>query len=302
VDRLDLLLLGGGGLLYDLEAERYLHVLRIAQAHRVPTATFAIGAGPLEDHATRCAVADVLNGMDTITVRDTATRRLLEQVGVERPIGVTADPALLLDPPPAPGAPRPKRQRHVVGMSVREPGAAAEGLELCTYHRLLAHAADFVAARYDADLLFFPMERNDVGHAHRVICEMGLPDRAMVVPGARDPRQLLAQVAELDLAIGMRLHFVLFAALARVPVLGLPYAAKVSAFLERLGLPAPGPVQSDHAGVLLAAIDSIWDERARQRRLLGRRVPELQREARLTAPLVAELLTTEVSGAATRPP
>src|SRR4051794_16828676 len=43
VERLDVLLLGGGGLLYDRESESYLHLVRLAQQLGIPTATFAIG-------------------------------------------------------------------------------------------------------------------------------------------------------------------------------------------------------------------------------------------------------------------
>ncbi len=47
VERLDLLLLGGGGILYDSEAQTYLREVEIAQQLGVPTCTFAIGIGPL---------------------------------------------------------------------------------------------------------------------------------------------------------------------------------------------------------------------------------------------------------------
>ena len=303
--RLDLLLLGGGGILYDRESESYLHVPRLAQALGVPTATYAIGVGPLERHVERRAVANVLNGMAAITVRDLGTRRLLEQIGVTNEIAVTADPALLLQPA---AAPPPEidwhelgRERHLVGMSVREPGGRTHGLQEGVYHRLLANAADFVAERYDANLVFVPMERQDIGHAHRVIAEMGTPDRAWVMKGTYGPREVLAMMGALDLAIGMRLHFVIFAALAGVPVLALPYAAKVTGFLERLGAPAPKMVQREHAGVLLAAIDRMWDLRDEHRRLVDARMPAMQEESRLTVPLIAGLLAGEVSGAAARP-
>ncbi len=48
IERLDLLVLGGGGILYDRESEPYLHVARLAQDAGVRTATYAIGVGPLE--------------------------------------------------------------------------------------------------------------------------------------------------------------------------------------------------------------------------------------------------------------
>jgi polysaccharide pyruvyl transferase CsaB len=307
IGRLDLLLLGGGGILYDRESECYLHVPRIAQGLGVPTATYAIGVGPLERPVERRAVGEVLNGMVAITVRDHGTRRLLEQIGVTKEIAVTADPALLLGPAPAP-APAAEierhgidRERHLVGISVREPGGRTHGLEAGHYHGLLANAADFVAERFDANLVFVPMERQDIGHAHRVIGEMGRPDRAWVLKGTYGPREMLGMMSELDLAIGMRLHFVIFAALAGVPVLALPYAAKVTGFLEHIGLPTPQMIQREHAGALLAAIDRMWDLRDEHRRTVGARMAKVQQESRMTAPLIAGLLAREVSGAAARP-
>jgi polysaccharide pyruvyl transferase CsaB len=302
---LDLLLLGGGGLLYDREAESYLHLPRLAQAVGVPTATYAIGAGPLERGAERRSVADVLNGMVCITVRDVAAQRLLEEVGVQREIVVTADPAVLLAPDPGPCRALELEpvdtSRRLVGMSVREPGGAAAGLEDGTYHRILADAADFVASRFEADLLFIPMERQDVKHASRVIAEMGLPDHATVLRRSYGPREMLRLMAELDLAVGMRLHFLIFAALNGVPIVALPYASKVTSFLERLGQPTPPLIHREHAGALLASIDRMWDLREEQRALLQQRMPELKREAARTPALIAGFLQQGVAHPAAQP-
>jgi polysaccharide pyruvyl transferase CsaB len=302
LERLDLLLLGGGGLLYDREAEHYLHLPRIAQALGVRTATYAIGAGPLELTDDRRAVADVLNGMPLITVRDARACRLLEEIGVERQVIVTGDPALLLEPAAAPPALLERegihKERHLVGMSVREPGGAAAGLDQGVYHSLLAHAADFVADRFDADLLFIPMERQDVSHAHRVIAEMGMPDRASVLKASLAPRQVLGIMDELDLAIGMRLHFVIFAALAGVPVLALPYASKVVSFLEQIGLPTPKPSEREHTGALLAAIDRMWDLRHSRARQLPPRIAAMQHQARQTPLLISEMVRSRAHASA----
>jgi polysaccharide pyruvyl transferase CsaB len=295
LEKLDLLLLGGGGLLYDREAGSYLNVARLAQSLGTPTATYAIGAGPLERESERREVAQVLNAMHRITVRDVRTKALLEQIGVEQDVRVTADPAVLLAPEPF-SPERLHREgigtgRSIVGMSLREPGGAAEDLEAGVYHGLLASAADFIVSRFDADVVFVPMERTDIREAHRVVAEMGLAERAFVLKKEYTPGELLGLMRLLDMAVGMRLHFILFAALTGVAVQALPYASKVDALLEQLGLSAPGPIQREHTGVLLAAIDRLWDTRADQVANLAQRVPEMKRRARETAPLVLELVS-----------
>src|SRR5258706_9949584 len=60
VERLDLLILGGGGILYDADARTYLREVALAKEKRVPVMAYAIGAGPLDDPSVRKEVADCL--------------------------------------------------------------------------------------------------------------------------------------------------------------------------------------------------------------------------------------------------
>jgi polysaccharide pyruvyl transferase WcaK-like protein len=53
----------------------------------------------------------------------------------------------------------------------------------------------------------------------------------------------------------------MFAALAGVPVFALPYAPKVTDFLDGVGMPPNARVTSESVGALLAAIDRTWDLR-----------------------------------------
>jgi polysaccharide pyruvyl transferase CsaB len=276
---LDVLVLGGGGILYDGEARRYLRLVRAAQERGVPTFAYAIGAGPLGEPEDREAVRTVLAEMDDVVVRDEESRLVLEEVGVERDITVTADPALLLEPEPF--TDRMMRNEGVpahgrlVGMSVREPGRAAEKLDEGDYHALLADVADFLVRRLDAHVVFLPMERHDVRHAHAVLSHMSAPDRGRILHGAYSPGQLLGFMRHLDLAVGMRLHFVIFAALSGLPVLPLPYSGKVFDFARRIGAPALVGVAREQAGLLLAEVDRLWDEYPQRRADLRSRVREL---------------------------
>jgi polysaccharide pyruvyl transferase WcaK-like protein len=291
--RLDLFLLGGGGLLYDKEALTYLREAQVAHEIGVRTATCAIGAGPLETSDARQAVASVLNQMHAVTVREMPAKRLLEEIGVTREVVVTADPALLLTPLPF-TTEMLKREgirkvRPLVGISVREVGPAAPNLGDVAYHQLLANAADFVVDRLDSDLLFVSMERGDIRESHAVIAQMAQAERAFVLKGEYGPREILGLMEHLDIVVGMRLHFLIFAAIARVPFIPLPYADKVAGFLADLDLPAR-TLREQHAGPLLASIDRCWDERRQIGPKLDERMPGLQGRARETMRVVGELL------------
>ena len=263
---LDVFILGGGGILYDGEAEGYLREVFIAGELGIPVMLYALSAGPLTTPQSRRAVRDALNSVPdaVITVRDRFGYRLLEDVGVTAPIHHTADPAFLLEPQQPPidalQAEGVEPGRHLVGFSVREPGPAAPHINPDDYYALLANAADFVVERYDADVVFVPMERSDVQHSHAVVAHMKYAERAEISRRRYSPREILYLVGQFDFAIGMRLHFLIFAALQRTPFIALPYASKVTGLLEDLGLEMP-PLGAVGVGQLVARIDRSWDTR-----------------------------------------
>ena len=298
VERLDLLLLGGGGILYDAEARIYLREVLVAQEHRVPVMLFAIGAGPLKHASAQQAVREALQGAAAITVRERSAQQALEECGVEQEVVVTADPALLLKPEALPRSVLKVEgldgRRCLIGMSVREPGVAAPDLDPVVYHSLLANAADYMVDRFDADIMFVPMEHSmqDLQHSHAVIARMMRPQRARVLNGEYTSGQILALMGRFHFAVGMRLHFLIFAALRGVPFVALPYAGKVAGFLEDLNLPAP-PLNLVNPGRLCAHLDQSFDDRRTLKALLAKSVPVLQERSRQTIKVAQRLLEGE---------
>jgi polysaccharide pyruvyl transferase CsaB len=298
VERLDLLIVGGGGILYDAEARIYLREAQIAKEKGVPVMLYAIGAGPLKHASVQAAVHEVLDQVDVVTVRERGAQQVLEEAGVHREIIVTADPALLLKADPLPrGAFRSEGlegRRRLIGMSVREPGVAAPDIDPKEYHALLANAADFMVDRYDADVVFVPMERSvlDSQHSHAVIAQMLRAERCTVLKAVYTSGQLLSLMSKFHFVVGMRLHFLMFAAMRGVPFVALPYAGKVSGFLEELQIPSP-PLQLVNAGRLIAYIDESWDQMRATKAKLAKNLAPLTKRAQETHRILLELIHQE---------
>lgn len=293
---LDVLVFGGGGLLFDDEVELFLREVQIAHELHVPVMVYGISAGPLLVPHNRRVVRDALNPCAAITVRDRHGVQLLQDLGVDKPVQLTADPALLLRAERRRGGvarEAPRGSRHLVGFSVREPGGAAPDLHIDHYHALVANAADYVIDRFNADVVFVPMERRqvDIQHSHAVAAKMQHAARATILKDEYTPAQLLTLLNGFDFAVGMRLHFLIFAALAGVPFVSLPYATKVSGFIEDLELPAP-PLSDLNAGTLLAHIDRSWDSRAGIRERIAKNLPALQQRAARNHEVLMQLLQT----------
>ena len=295
IECLDLFILGGGGILFDAEAKVYLREVELALEKSVPVMVYAIGVGPLNAAEAQQLVRAQLSAVDAVTVREAQARKLLEEIGVKREIVVTADPAFLLEPDPLPVGALEREGLEpggrLIGMSVREPGAAAPDIDENMYHALLANAADFMVERYDATVVLVPMEprMQDVRQCHAVIARMLRPQRATVLKGEYTSSQMLSLVGRFMFAVGMRLHFLIFAALQGVPFVALPYASKVEGFLADMEMVTP-PLQLVNAGRLLAHIDYNWDQREALKERIKRKLPELQARAAESNKIAVQLL------------
>src|SRR5690242_5873702 len=179
---LDLLVLGGGGILHNGLASSVMRPVRLAHHLGIPTFGYAIGAGPLTGHEEIDVVREVIDQMTDLTVRDQESILVLEGMGVTRQISATADAAVLLEPEEFTEEMLIREgidtQTRLVGVSVREPGGAADNLDERTYHGLIAEIADFMTCRYNAQAVFVPMERGDIAHAHAVLSAMSAPENA----------------------------------------------------------------------------------------------------------------------------
>ncbi|HEX2956634.1 MAG TPA: polysaccharide pyruvyl transferase family protein [Chitinispirillaceae bacterium] len=284
IENLDILIIGGGGLLYDADARVYLREAVIACEKNIPVMIYAVGAGPLKEPTVQEHVKKTLNKIEALTVRDRRSQQILEESGVQRQILVTADPALLLKPEPVEYQ-RLRREgisgkKHIVGMSVREVGAAAPDLQEEHYHALLANAADYMIERFDADIIFIPMEPRtfDLQHSHAVISRMLRPQRASVLQGTYTSGQVLAIIKRCEFVVGMRLHFLIFSAIQGVPFVALPYSPKVAGFLDDMHMEMP-PINYVNEGRLMAYIDRSWDQREELRNQIKTALPTLQKRA-----------------------
>ncbi len=294
--KLDLFVLGGGGILYDESIEAYLRDVNWAKELGLPVMVYAVSVGPLKTPESKQLVVETLNKVDKITVRESEARRILHDLGLQQEVEVTADPALLLKPQPFTKEMLKKEgidnDAHLVGFSLREPGPAAPDLNIEQYHAILANAADFMVERYDARIVFVPMEggeNKDPQHSHAVISKMANAQRATVLKGDYTSGEIAGLMKHMSFAVGMRLHFLIFAAIQKVPFVPLPYASKVSGFLSDLEMPMP-PIAALNVGKLCAFLDRSWDTKERIKKRLEENFPALQERAKKTNQILCQLL------------
>ncbi|OPX88058.1 MAG: colanic acid biosynthesis protein [Pelotomaculum sp. PtaB.Bin104] len=293
----DMLISGGGGLLQDVTSYRslvyYLGIISMARLLGKPVFLYAQGIGPVNSSTGRSLLHLVANSVNVITVRDSDSKDELAAMGVTRPeVYVTADPVFGL----APFQIDSKTGREILlslgmnsgpvaGISVRP----WMGLE--DYKRVLAKIADDLMAG-GWQVLLVPVHCPGDNVTCREVAAL-MSRKPFLLDAGVKYSDLLSIAANLDLAIGMRLHFLIFCVIFGVPVIGIPYDPKVNSFLHTIGL-APGlSVENLEYNKLSLRLKQILDNREKICAGLRERVALLREKALKNAALAVELLGSD---------
>ena len=290
----DLLISGGGGLLQDVTGPNsilyYLGIVLMAKLMGKPVFFYGQGIGPVRTLLGRALMKLIVNRVDFITVRDASSQAELQSLGVNKPpVYVTADPVLGLDPvflDKERGNAVLKElglgDGPVVGVSVRP------WKELTGYRQVMIDLVrDFTQQGYR--VLMVPMHHSaDLQISREIAVAVGAG--CFVLEKECNFLDILEIVANMHILVGMRLHFLIFGALMNVPMVGIAYDPKVSSFLEIVGMPLGGYVESLEYKQLSAIVQKVIADKDEVREKLKLRVLALRKEALHGTELVADML------------
>ena len=237
--RADLFLLGGGGFLSDWQSEApwlWLRQLLLARALGKRTMLYAIGAGPfLTRRGRRLTRWLVDRCADYVTVRDERSKLCLLDIGCEREITVTGDPALEVEAREEEGVSTLKAMEilglPLVGINAIPLFASREwGRRMGRFSALkegLAEIVRGIVRHPDLHVLGIPFMETDRALLAAVAAGVG-SERVHVMDHGATPGALLAVVGRLRAMIGMRYHSLLFSAMAATPFYAIVYHPKGS--------------------------------------------------------------------------
>ena len=258
VQAADLVVVGGGGLFHDYwgvdpdtfltgkhwGVSYYAGPALLATLYRKRLMLYAVGVGPLYSahgiKLTRLAA----QAAHAITVRDAGSKTALEDLGIPAgQIQVTADPAFAFQPALTSSLASAVNQDFVLRRPVL--GAAPRywsiGVHPDFLERELAAAFDLFLQQTGGTVVLVPCQNlsgereNDRATATRILEHMRLRERAAITGGPATPDQVYSWLKDCDVVLGMRLHALIFAAMAGVPAAALSYDPKIDEIVKRLG-------------------------------------------------------------------
>ena len=292
LSKADLFISGGGSLLQDvtgpLTIPYYLGIAAVAGLLGKPVMFYAQGIGPVNRPFGRMLVRLIANRVDMITLRDPASADLLREIGVTQPpVEITADPVfgteldITADPYAALGITPPGKP--VAGIFIREwPGPAG-------WKKAVAGMAD---SMYDRgwEAVFVPMQYPGDNAPAKEIAGM-MKNKPHLIEQGLNFMQAVGLVSSMKIVVGMRLHALIIAAVAGVPMVGLSYDPKVSEFLASIGQPVVEDLASVTSLRLVGEIEEVIANLDNIRQKLLTDKTALRRKALRNSQIAADLLT-----------
>jgi len=251
---------GGGGLFQDTGSIKsviyYGGLINIARMAGAKVMVYAQGLGPLKAQLSKILTRQTFRRVSTIAVRDPGSQKMLRDWQIDSTL--TGDPVWLLTPGRLPEAivkdlDRAKEQGKLLALSLRAGGGFDSEHIACLAETLIK------TIKEPCTVMLLPLQKNQdtepLAYFRECYQKLGgktlEPDTSLL---AR-PSQWLALLGAADLLIGMRLHSLIMALSAEVPVIGIAYDPKVKAVMEEFNQPIL-PYQSINA----ADCAPIWQD------------------------------------------
>ncbi len=256
---------GGGSLIQDVTSRRslayYLFTLRAAKKRGAKVIMYGCGIGPVSRRGDVALTRRILSRyVDVITLREPDSMDELARFGVKGPeILLSADPAMTLAPA-APG---------VVDEKMRALGLDPEGSYVCFCLRrwpgfeeraeCFARAADMVREKFGLTPVFLSINHRSDGDAADSAASH-MRQAPVILREPMDTALTIGIMARMKAVCSMRLHGLIFAAGNGVPLVGVSYDPKVTAFLGYIGESACLELGSLTAEALCAAVEAALSD------------------------------------------
>lgn len=228
---------GGGNLMQDVTSRfslwYYLYTLAAAKKRGCAVQMYGCGIGPIVYRQDQKLAARIINrNVDVITLREPDSLETLKDFGVNGPeIILSSDPALTL--PPA--------ARSRIDYTLQKNGIDVNGQYIGFVLRkwrgfeekatVFAAAAVYAYLKYGLVPVFLCINhRTDWEAAEMVTEHLSIPFHIIDEP--MESSVTIGLLSRMKAVVSMRLHGLVFAAGQGVPVIGVSYDPKVTAFLD----------------------------------------------------------------------
>ncbi|MGD6875877.1 polysaccharide pyruvyl transferase family protein [Bacillus infantis] len=238
---LDVLIIGGGGLLMDMykrDAPLYAAHALMGKLSGSKVIIYGVGAGPISTKAGKFLIKRMIGLAHSVSVRDEDSKKLLSEIGINRPVEIVADPAFMLGN----GIARDRSENiQSVGVTAvpyysKEYWPEYNEEKYRSYINGMAKNLDTLIRNRRIKVTFFSTKYpQDVKATEDIVSLMEQKSSVSVLGDNLAPKEIVSICAQQDIIIGTRLHSLILASAVQTPVIGVGYHKKVHNFLKKIG-------------------------------------------------------------------
>ena len=241
-----LLISGGGSLLQDVTSTKsylyYSTIIKLALKCNAKVMIYANGIGPLINAKNRADCKKLLEKVDVVTLRDSDSMQELINMGLEKNVTVTADPAFSLQSNEVPTS------KDYFIVSVRRWKKLP-----ADFDTTIAEICKKVKEKYNLSPVLVPMQSKlDLDLCTKIAscCD------GEVKSNFTNIGDMLGYFKNSHFVLGMRLHALIYSLSMGVPVIPLSYDPKIDAIVKEWGCKEFSAEKFDKQN-LLAQIDEV---------------------------------------------
>ncbi|WP_110112555.1 polysaccharide pyruvyl transferase family protein [Bacillus sp. CGMCC 1.16541] len=270
--QLDLLIIGGGGLLMDMykrDAPLYSTLGLLGYFAGCKVVIYGVGAGPITTKPGTFFIKTLASKVHSISVRDEQSKALLKSIGIKKDVQVIGDPAFFV-----PTVKEKRRTASIKKVAVTAvpyfsqqywPSSNEETYQ--SYIRGMAHNLDELVKQKGIEITFFSTKYpQDIEVTKDITQLMEEKEAVTVLEENLYPEKIVEICGEHDVVIGTRLHSLILSVVAKTPILGIGYHRKVKDFMKTINQVANFVEidrlhQSDQQFVsLIKQMETEWDK------------------------------------------
>jgi polysaccharide pyruvyl transferase WcaK-like protein len=287
IQKTDIIIIAGGTMIGDELSLRYplaynSKILALSKYYSKKTCMLYIGANRLITCWGRFYAKGILNLSDFVVTRDQKSLEVCNSLGIEN-IYKGADPAFVLNPVATAKSEKLKqitrRHQKTIGINVVNESWASEQ----EYKKVIARSCSYLHDRHGYVPIFFCTEVRegdfyDYSANSAVIKLLDCPYEVMDALYL-SPEEMIDVISAFDIVFAMRMHALIFAALANVPFLALSRIDKVDNFMELFKTQPCGTISACNADSIVQAFENLCKDR--ENRLTANREIILDLQKRL---------------------
>lgn len=287
---------GGGSLLQDVTSTKsliyYTKIIELAKKYGLKIMIYANGFGPICKEKNLKRVRRALSYADHISMREPASAEAVNNAFPEIKVTVTADPAFSLKGVDGSWS---SKLYSKYGL---DDNTKYFGVSLRDWQdndpKIINKISDYCKAvytKFNYVPVFITMQNSkDATICKEVSSTLDIPS---VTISKTTAKELISIMSRMEYNIGMRLHFLVFSTICKVPALGISYDPKINSLMNYIGLGDPINSKSIDVNVLMETTNNIVSNRSDISESLSNKLEEMIAHNKTDAQKTIQLLNNQ---------